>query len=78
MLRHCSCDNATVLLHMLEVIDAIGQETKSPERRQQLLLHASLVQAESQAGALIEHDRQLIQRRCEALQSNLNLLERQG
>jgi uncharacterized membrane protein len=75
MLRHASCDNATVLLHMLEVIEAIGRETKSPERRQLLLQHASLVLAESQAGALTEHDRQLIQRSVEALPSKLNMLE---
>ena len=29
MLRHASCDNASVLLHMLAVIDVIGQETQS-------------------------------------------------
>ena len=69
MLRHCSCDNASVLLHMLEVIDAIGQEAKSPEARQELLRHVSLIQAESQAGALIEQDRQLIQRSGEVLRS---------
>ena len=34
MLRHASCDNASVLLHMLEVIDVIGQEAKAPEARQ--------------------------------------------
>jgi uncharacterized membrane protein len=73
MLRHASCDNASVLLHMLEVIDAVGQETKSPEARQELLRHAGLIQAESQAGALIEEDRQLIQRRAEALQAKLEL-----
>ena len=61
MLRHASCDNASVLLHMLEVIDVIGQETKAPEARQQLLRHVSLIQAESQAGDLIEQDRQAIQ-----------------
>ncbi len=72
MLRHASCDNATVLLHMLEVIETIGRETKSPERRQLLLQHACLVQAESRAGALTEHDRQLIQCSVEALQSKLN------
>ena len=54
MLRHASCDNASVLLHMLDVIDAIGQEANSPEARQELLRHVSLIQAESQAGALIE------------------------
>ncbi|OGO37204.1 MAG: hypothetical protein A2W35_01965 [Chloroflexi bacterium RBG_16_57_11] len=69
MLRHCSCDNATVLLHMLDVIDAIGQEASSPEVRQELLRHVDLIQAESQAGGLIEQDRQLIQRSREALRT---------
>ena len=59
MLRHASCDNASVLLHMLEVIDVIGQETQAPEARRQLLCHVSLILTESQAGALIEQDRQL-------------------
>ena len=49
MLRHASSDNASVLLHMLEVIDAIGQVTRSPEARQELLRHISLIQAESLA-----------------------------
>ncbi len=71
MLRHASCDNVSVLLHMLEVIDAISQETKSPEARLQLLHHVSLIQAESQAGALIEQDRQLIRLSGEALQTKL-------
>ena len=30
MLRHASCDNASVLLHMLKVIETISQEAKSP------------------------------------------------
>jgi uncharacterized membrane protein len=51
MLRHASCDNVSVLLHMLEVIDVIGQETQSPEERWQLLRHVSLIHAESEAGA---------------------------
>jgi uncharacterized membrane protein len=72
MLRHCSCDNASVLLHMLEVIDAVGQQAGSPEARQELLRHVSLIQAESQAGALVEEDRQLIHLRCEAMQVKLN------
>jgi uncharacterized membrane protein len=67
MLRHASCDNASVLLHMLEVIDVIGQETQSPEARQQLLRHASLIQAESQAGSLIEADRQRVAQSSAAL-----------
>jgi uncharacterized membrane protein len=71
MLRHCSCDNASVLLHMLEVIDEIGQEAKSIEARQALLRQVSLIQVESQAGKLIEQDRQLIHLSCEALQTKL-------
>jgi uncharacterized membrane protein len=70
-LRHASCDDASVLLHMLEVIDAIGREAESPDARQKLLRHVGLIQAESQAGALIEEDRQLILRRAEALHSIL-------
>jgi uncharacterized membrane protein len=71
MLRHASCDNASVLLHMLEVIDGIGREAKSPETRQQLLRHVKLIQAESQAGDLIEQDRQAIQLSGQALQAKL-------
>jgi uncharacterized membrane protein len=69
MLRHASCDNANVLLHMLKVIDTMSQEAKSPEARQKLLRHVSLIQAESQAGALIEQDRQSIHLSVEALQT---------
>jgi hypothetical protein len=56
MLHHASCDNATVLLHMLEVIEVISAETKSPEARQQLPGHVSLIQAECEAGDLSEND----------------------
>ena len=56
---------------MLEVIDAIGQESKAPEVRQLLLHHVSLIQAESQVGDLIEQDRQSIQQSGEALQTKL-------
>jgi uncharacterized membrane protein len=68
MLRHASCNNANVLLHMLEVIDAIGKESKAPEVRQLLLHHISLIQAESQVGDLIEQDRKSIHRSGEVLQ----------
>ena len=71
MLRHASCDNASVLLHMLEVIDGIDQEAQTPQARQALLRHVSLIQAESHAGALIEPDCQLVQRSCEAFQTKL-------
>jgi uncharacterized membrane protein len=71
MLRHASCDNASVLLHMLEVIDAIGREAQAPEARRLLLRHVSLIQAESEAGDLIEQDRQTIQLSRQALQAKL-------
>ena len=67
MLRHANSDNASVLLHMLEVIDMIGEATRSPEARQELLRHINLILTESHAGELIEQDRQLIQRSSEAL-----------
>jgi uncharacterized membrane protein len=73
MLRHCSCDNASVLQHMLEVIDTISHEAGSAKVknsikvRQELLRQVSLIQAESQAGELIEQDRQRLNRANEAL-----------
>ena len=69
MLRHASCDNASVLLHMLEVIELIGAKATSSEVRQQLLRHVSLVEIESQAGKLIEHDRHTIHQHAQALQA---------
>jgi len=71
MLRHASCDNARVLLHMLAVIDLIGHETTSPQARRLLLDHACLIEAESEAGDLIEQDRQAIQLRGQALRVKL-------
>jgi uncharacterized membrane protein len=71
MLRHASADNARVLLHMLETINVISQETKSPDARQKLLHHVTLIQKESQAGSLTEEDRKSIQRSSEDLQLKL-------
>jgi uncharacterized membrane protein len=71
MLRHASCDNASVLLHMLTVIETISQEAKSPEAREQLLRHVKLIQEESHAGSLIERDRQSIHLRACALHMTL-------
>jgi hypothetical protein len=73
MLRHASCDNASVLLHMLAVIDALSQEAKSPEARRLLLRHVSLIQAESQAGELIEQDRHTIHLSSQTLQTKLGV-----
>jgi uncharacterized membrane protein len=67
MLRHASCDNATVLSYMLDVIDVIGQEIVAPEHRQLLQEHARLIELETQAGALIEPDRQRVQQHTNAL-----------
>jgi uncharacterized membrane protein len=71
MLRHASCDNASVLLHMLKVIDLLSQEAQTPEARQQLLQHVRLIQVESQAGALIEQDRRAVYETGAALQMKL-------
>jgi uncharacterized membrane protein len=72
MLRHASCDNASVLLALLDAIDDIGQETKSQEARQELLRHIHLVQAESQAGALVEADKQRVRLRSETVAMKLS------
>jgi uncharacterized membrane protein len=71
MLRHASCDNANVLLAILDAIDDIGQEAKSQQARLELLRHVRLVQAEAQAGALIESDRERIYLRCKILEAKL-------
>jgi uncharacterized membrane protein len=67
MLRHCSSENASVLMHMLDVIGVISQEADKPEERKELLRHISLIQAESRAGTLTEQDRQRIQQSSESL-----------
>jgi uncharacterized membrane protein len=71
MLRHASADNAYVLLHMLETINVISQDTKSPDARQSLLRHVTLIRSESQTASLTIEDRQSIQRSSEALQLKL-------
>jgi uncharacterized membrane protein len=70
-LRHAACNDASVLLHMLETIAAVGKQVQSPEVRQKLLRHVSLIQAESEAGALIEQDHEAIHLRGETLQTLL-------
>ena len=61
MLRHASCDNASVLLHIIKTIDKIGEGTESPVLQRELLRHVNLVQEESQVGSLIDADKKLIQ-----------------
>jgi uncharacterized membrane protein len=67
MLRHASCDNAKVLRHMLETIEKIAAETKSPAARGELGRHVCLIEAEAEAGDLIEQDRQAVRQTSEAL-----------
>jgi uncharacterized membrane protein len=69
MLRHASCDNASVLLHMLESIDTIEKETNAPDARQELVRHVRLIVSESKVGQLIEEDRERITRRAETLET---------
>jgi uncharacterized membrane protein len=64
MLRHASCDNASVLLHMLEVIQTISQEVNSTKANRELLRHINLIQEETSAGSIIGSDRERISRRC--------------
>ena len=39
---------------MLQTINVIGDDTKSPEARQMLLRHVTLIQVESETGSLVE------------------------
>ncbi len=77
MIRHASRDNASVLLHMLEVIDTIGEEVGSPAVKnpaaiyQELGRQVKLILAESQAGESIRQDLQLIQRKSDVLVGKL-------
>jgi uncharacterized membrane protein len=71
MLRHASCDNATVLLHMLEVINSISQEVHLARVNQELIHHINLIQDESKAGSIIEPDRDRIAQYCTELKSLL-------
>jgi uncharacterized membrane protein len=77
MIRHASRDNASVLLHMLEVIETIGEEVGSPAMknpvavRQELGRQVKLILAESQAGESIRQDLQLIRRNSKVLVEKL-------
>lgn len=70
-LRHCSGDNATVLLQMLKTIETVGRKVNTSDARQELLRHVYLVHAESQAGSLVEADKRLITLRCEMVETKL-------
>lgn len=71
MLRHASCDNASVLLHILEVIQTISQEVNSTKANRELLRHINLIQEETTAGSIIGLDRERISRRCMDLNGSL-------
>ena len=71
MLRHVSCDNAAVLLHMLNTVAVVGRQARAPEARRKLLYHVNLILVESLAGALIEQDRQAIRQRGKAVEREL-------
>jgi len=73
MLRHASCDNASVLLHMLQVIDTIAQEADSTRVIEELLSHVNLIQTESKAGSLIDADRERISDTCEKFRESYHL-----
>lgn len=71
MLRHASRENATVLLKMLDALEAIGRKSQDIDRQREIQRLISLVQVESQAANLVGADKLLIQQRCEALAQTL-------
>ena len=64
MLRHASCDNASVLIHMLKVIQTISQEADSSYANKELFRHIELIREEAKAGSLIDSDRERIFKLC--------------
>ncbi len=73
MLRHASCDNATVLLHMLDVIEAVGKEVRSVTVYEELLRHVRMIEKESHAGEIIDPDRERISTHCDQMADYYNL-----
>jgi uncharacterized membrane protein len=65
MLRHVSCDNALVLLRMLDAIETIGQKTVREDQRRALMQQVDLVLAESENSQLVSSDKAAIKLRCE-------------
>ena len=59
MLRHASCDNAAVLLRILDAIQTIGQNAILQNQRKELILQVEMVLEESQNGQLINSTDQL-------------------
>ena len=70
-LRHASRDSAPVLLHMLDVIAAIGRETAVPGHRQILVRQACQIREEARASTLIDEDRQSICRSADRVKATL-------
>jgi uncharacterized membrane protein len=72
MLRHASCDYASLLLHMLDAIEAIRQDTTCIDSQTVLLRHVDLIRAESQVGSMIHQDRQAVHSCCNDLYGRLS------
>jgi uncharacterized membrane protein len=72
MLRSSSSGNATVLLHMLDAIEAIGREAASPGMHRELRRHAHLIEVQSGTGGLIDADREQVARRSRELVESLS------
>lgn len=71
MIRRVSREHADVLLGMLAALETIMHKCTDPEYRAALRLHVQLIEAECQAGSLIEWDKQRVNRHCSLLQKLL-------
>ena len=70
MIRRASRENADVLLSLLDAIETIAAKSNA-ERRAELLRHVRLVEAESQASASADWDRERVSCRCTKLADRL-------
>jgi uncharacterized membrane protein len=70
MIRRASRENADVLLGLLDAIETIAAKS-SAERQAELLRHVRLVEAENQASASADWDRERVSCRCTKLAERL-------
>lgn len=71
MIRHASRDSVDVLLAVLKTIETIASRMTRAEFLDDLLRHVRLVEAECQAGSVIQWEKEQISRRCASLTASL-------
>jgi uncharacterized membrane protein len=71
MIRHASRDNASVMIHLLEVINSISKEVDSKVANLELFHQVNLIMEEANAGSIIESDCKEITQICMEISNSL-------